>query len=102
ATLIRSEPQFFSRVLALGREFKNWNATTSKVFGERGGKRVAFGCFQDSCLESAMLRAQLIERYGASARAFEASEPLNVPSGLRLVEQDWSWLVAGDPRFELR
>lgn len=99
--IMKQEPSFFSRVALIEGGHAGLTATTAAVFARGGGQRVLFACGQAACEREARRRQIFLQRAGARAELVMARGVGHALDGrmAKAIEQRWSWLTAGDPRF---
>lgn len=100
ADLARQEPAFFARVALVRGNPAAFSASATKIFAERGGKRVLFFCTDDSCDANAGERALLLTRLGVAAKSVRADAGPYLDQGfVDALRGQLPWLVEGDARF---
>jgi len=100
ADLARQEPSFFARVALIKGGASAFSSSASKVFAERGGKRVLFFCTDERCEQDGAARALSLMRGGVQAKAvrFVHGPYFDAPL-VDALRPELSWLLEGDPRF---
>ncbi|RYZ09669.1 MAG: hypothetical protein EOO73_01950 [Myxococcales bacterium] len=100
AELARQEPSFFARVALVNGDPTAFSSTASKIFAERGGKRVLFFCATKPCDERGAERAVLLQRGGVQAKSVlrDVGPFLDQPFTDAL-KGEMPWLLEDDSRF---
>jgi poly(3-hydroxybutyrate) depolymerase len=100
ADLARQEPAFFARVALVNGNPAAFTSSATKVFAERGGKRVLFFCGNDACDASGVERALLLTREGVSAKSIKGQVgPYLDQRFTDALKVEMPWLVEGDARW---
>jgi len=100
ADLARQEPAFFARVALVGGNPAAFSASATKIFAERGGKRVLFFCTDESCDTIGGERALLLTRAGVAAKSVKTDAgPYLDQRFVDALRGQVPWLVEGDARF---
>ncbi len=100
ADLARQEPAFFARVALVNGDPLAFTSIATKIFAERGGKRVLFFCTNDTCDANGTEQAMLLKRAGASAKSVKHSVgPYLDPRFTDALKLELPWLVEGDTRW---
>lgn len=98
--LARQEPQFFSRVALVGGDPAAFTPSATTIFPRNGGKRVLFFCSTTECEQNAAMRATLLNRAGATAKAVKRDVgPFLDQRFTDALKEDLSWLLEGDTRW---
>jgi poly(3-hydroxybutyrate) depolymerase len=98
--LARQEPSFFARVALVDADPSAFSPTTSKIFAERGGKRVLFFCVTASCDDRGAERATLLGRSGVAVKTVRAEVgPYLDQRYTDALKGEVTWLLEGDARF---
>jgi pimeloyl-ACP methyl ester carboxylesterase len=100
AELARQEPAFFARVALVGGDPTAFTPSATTIFPRNGGKRVLFFCSTSECEQNAAMRATLLNRAGATAKAVKRDVgPFFDQRFSDALKQDLSWLLEGDTRW---
>lgn len=100
ADLARQEPAFFARVALVDGNPAAFTVSATRMFAERGGKRVLFFCTREACDSNAVERALLLTRSGAAAKAVKAGVgPYLDAAYVDALRPQVPWLLEGDARF---
>jgi poly(3-hydroxybutyrate) depolymerase len=103
ADLARQEPSFFARVALLNGNPAALSPSATKIFAQRGGKRMLFFCLDDACESNGVERALLLTRAGVVAKAVKADVgPYLDQRFVDALRSEVPWLVEGDARFTAR
>jgi predicted esterase len=96
AVVMRSPARFSRVVLIEGNG--GWN---EQAFAKGGGQRVLFACGQASCLKGAEPIVARFERANVASKVVYSPGAGHTLGGEveKSVKAEWSWLVAGDPRW---
>jgi hypothetical protein len=97
--VVREEPSFFSRVVLVADGQVAWSPSLASLFARSGGNRVLFACATEACLKKTTPPVRWLERQGALGKAIRTTSPVTAKSLQRIIEQNWAWLIEGDPRF---
>jgi hypothetical protein len=102
ADLARQEPSFFARVALVKGNPAVLSSSATKVFAERGGKRMLFFCTDDSCAVSGDERALWLNRAGGAAKSAKADVgPFLDERFVEALRLQMPWLLDGDARLAL-
>lgn len=100
AELARQEPSFFARVALVDADPSAFSPTTSKIFAERGGKRVLFFCTSVACDDRGTERSTLLGRAGVASKVVRRDVgPYLDARFTDALKGDIAWLLEGDARF---
>lgn len=100
ADLARQEPAFFARVALVNGNPVAFTSSATKIFAERGGKRVLFFCTDDACDANGTERALLLTRGGVSAKSVKRGVgPYLDRPFTDALKAELPWLVEGDARW---
>lgn len=100
ADLARQEPSFFARVALVNGDPTAFSPTASKIFAERGGKRVLFFCITQGCDDRGAERVMSLRRSGAEAKSvLREVGPYLDQRFTEALKGDMPWLLEGDSRF---
>jgi poly(3-hydroxybutyrate) depolymerase len=100
ADLARQEPSFFARVALVNGNPTAFTSSGTKIFAERGGKRVLFFCANDQCEDDGSQRALLLTRVGAAAKSVKRDVgPYLDQRFVDALRKEVPWLLEGDPRW---
>lgn len=100
AELARQEPTFFARVALVGGAPAAFTPSATTIFPRNGGKRVLFFCSTTECEQDAAMRATLLNRAGANAKAVKRDVgPFLDQRFSEALKEDLSWLLEGDTRW---
>lgn len=100
ADLARQEPSFFARVALVNGDPTAFSPTASKIFAERGGKRVLFFCATKPCDDRGAERALALQRSGAQAKSvLRDVGPYLDQRFTDALKGDLPWLFEDDSRF---
>lgn len=100
AELARQEPSFFSRVALVNGDPAAFSPTATKIFAERGGKRVLFFCTSTDCDNRGTERALLLTRLNLQAKSVRREVgPYLDQRFTDALKGDIPWLFEGDTRF---
>jgi len=100
AELSRQEPSFFSRVALVNGDPTAFSPTASKIFAERGGKRVLFFCTNQPCDDRGVERAVLLQRGGVQSKSvLRDVGPYLDQRFTDALKGELPWLLEGDARF---
>jgi predicted esterase len=103
ADLARQEPSFFARVALVNGSPASWSSSATKIFAERGGKRVLFFCGTRACDDSGAERTLWLTRAGASAKSVKHDVgPYLDQRMVDALRGELPWLLEGDARFGQR
>lgn len=97
--IAQQEPSFFRRLVLVDGGTETFSNLFISVFGQRGGERVLFVCGDDACRSTASARAAYAYRNGVEMRAALAAADSGTHWPTDAIADEWSWLVAGDPRY---
>ncbi len=100
ADLARQEPAFFARVALVNGDPAAFSSSATRIFAERGGKRVLFFCTNHACEATGAERAVLLTRAGAAAKSIKANVgPYLDQHFTDALKAELPWLVEGDARW---
>lgn len=100
ADLARQEPSFFSRVALVNGDPVAFSPSATKIFAERGGKRVLFFCTNVECDNRGTERALLLTRLDVQAKSVQREVgPYLDQRFTDALQGDMPWLFEGDARF---
>jgi pimeloyl-ACP methyl ester carboxylesterase len=100
AELARQEPSFFARLALVEGDPSAFSPTASKIFAERGGKRVLFFCTSSACDDRGAERATLLGRRGVAAKSVKRDVgPYLDKLYTDALKGEITWLLEGDARF---
>ncbi len=100
ADLARQEPAFFARVALVNGNPMAFSSSATRIFAERGGKRVLFFCTNDVCEANATEQALLLTRAGAVGKSVKADVgPYLDQRFTDALKAQLPWLVEGDARW---
>lgn len=100
ADLARQEPSFFARVALVNGDPTAFSSTASKIFAERGGKRVLFFCTTKGCDDRGAERVMALQRSGVEAKSVLREVGPFLDLGFtEALKGDVPWLLEGDSRF---
>ena len=100
ADLARQEPSFFARVALINGNPAAFSPSATKIFAERGGKRLLFFCLDEACESNGSERALLLTRAGAAAKAVKADVgPYLDARFVDALRPEVPWLLDGDARL---
>jgi poly(3-hydroxybutyrate) depolymerase len=103
ADLARQEPSFFQRVALVNGNPAAFSLSATKIFAQRGGKRVLFFCANEACQSNAGERALLLTRAGVAAKSIKADVgPYLDARFVEALRGEVPWLTDGDARFTAR
>ena len=102
ADLARQEPSFFARVALVNGNPTAFTSSATKIFAERGGKRVLFFCTNQQCQDDGSQRALLLTRVGAVAKSVQSDVgPYLDQPFVDALRKEMPWLLDGDARWGL-
>lgn len=99
--LVQTQPQLYPRAVFIEGGASAWSVAAAKRFAQAGGKRLILACGQAGCMAQvkrlgpALTRAGLDTRVGGSASAGHTYDG----AVAQVVNDNWDWLTADDPRF---
>lgn len=100
AELARQEPTFFARVVLVDGNPAAFTSSASTIFGRKGGKRVLFFCSTADCHGNGAMRALLLNRAGAAAKAVKHDVgPFLDQRFSDALKGELPWLLEGDVRW---
>ncbi len=100
ADLARQEPAFFARVALVNGNPAAFSSSATRIFSERGGKRVLFFCTDEVCDANGTERALLLTRAGAQAKSVKRNVgPYLDQAFTDALKLELPWLVEGDARW---
>jgi pimeloyl-ACP methyl ester carboxylesterase len=100
ADLARQEPSFFGRVALVNGDPTAFSPSATKIFADRGGKRVLFFCTNADCDNRGTERALLLTRLGLQAKSLKRDVgPYLDQRFTDTLKGDMPWLFEGDTRF---
>ena len=100
ADLARQEPSFFARVALVNGDSTAFTPSATKIYAERGGKRVLFFCLDQACEVEGGERARLLSRAGVPSKVILAKVgPYLDPPFVDALRSQLPWLVEGDARW---
>lgn len=100
ADLARQEPSFFGRVALVNGDPAAFSPSASKIFAERGGKRVLFFCTTKDCDDRGTERSLLLQRSGVQAKSVTREVgPYLDARFTDALKGEMAWLFEGDSRF---
>ncbi len=100
ADLARQEPAFFARVALVNANPLAFSSSATRIFAERGGKRVLFFCTDEACDANGTEQAMLLARAGTSAKSVKRDVgPYLDQHFTDTLKAELPWLVEGDARW---
>ncbi len=100
ADLARQEPSFFARVALVNGDPAEFSPSSSKIFAERGGKRVLFFCTTKACDDRGTERGLSLQRSGVRAKSVMRDVgPYLDQRFTDALKGEMPWLFEGDSRF---
>ena len=101
ASLLQKEAERFPRAVLIEGGLGSWSAAAAKRYVKHGGQRLLIACGQSDCMARIKTLLPVLERAGLPARGGGSARAGHTYDGpvAEVVQQNWDWLVEGDPRF---
>ncbi|MGC4090068.1 MAG: hypothetical protein QM756_19740 [Polyangiaceae bacterium] len=100
-SLALKEPSFFSHLVLVNGSLSRLTPAFATRFGASGGKRVLAVCSPGGCDADSDRRVSSLRPAGVEARLVLAERGQGLDGDIAaLLEKQWSWLVASEPRWK--